>query len=348
MKNELSKNNLQQLTTVLHCVILVVIILYFGKTLFIPLSFSFLIGFILFPICRWMEQKGVNRGLAVAVPTTTVFLVLGGMGYMLINQLLDFSYNWGNIKEKTTAIVQTLSYYIADKLGLSAERQLEILQNLVDNAGNKVFNLLGSTVSSFSDGFYFLIMIPIFSSLILFYRHKLVNALYGLFPAENRKAIYEVLTETIHTYYNFIKGMALVYLLVGILNSIGLALIGIPHPIFFGSIAAVLTFIPYVGIMIASLLPITVAWATYNDIWYPIAVILVFAVVQFLEAYLIFPFAVGKNLKINTLTVFVMIVLGGMLWGAAGMILFIPMVSILKLIADKSPNLKYLSELLGE
>lgn len=348
MEQKSFRDKLQQVVNILQFIILSVIILYFGKTLFIPLSFSFLISFILFPICRWMEQKGVNRGLAVAIPAITVFSVLGGMGYLLVNQLLDFSYNWDNIKGKATAAVQELSYFIADKLGLSADRQLEILQNLVDNAGNKMFNLLGSTVSSFSDGFYFLIMIPIFSSLILVYRHKLVNALYNLFPAENRNAIYEVLTETIQTYYNFIKGMALVYLLVGILNSIGLALIGIPNPIFFGSVAAVLTFIPYVGIMIASLLPITVAWATYNSIWYPIAVILVFAVVQFLEAYLIFPFAVGKKLKINTLVVFVMIVLGGMLWGAAGMIIFIPMVSILKLIADKSPNLKYLSELLGE
>lgn len=142
--------------------------------------------------------------------------------------------------------------------------------------------------------------------------------------------------------------MLLVYLTVGILNSIGLAIIGVPHPVLFGFIASVLTFIPYIGIMTASLLPITVAWVTYNSIWYPVAVIGVFAFVQFLEAYLIFPLAVGKRLKLNTLVVFVVIILGGMLWGAAGMILFIPMVSILKLIADKSPKLHYLSDILGE
>ncbi|MBK8820708.1 MAG: AI-2E family transporter [Saprospiraceae bacterium] len=74
----------------------------------------------------------------------------------------------------------------------------------------------------------------------------------------------------------------------------------------------------------------------------------VFGIVQLLEAYLIFPLAVGKRLKINTLVVFIMIISGGMLWGAAGMILFIPMISIVKLVADNTPSLRYLSELLGD
>jgi predicted PurR-regulated permease PerM len=126
------------------------------------------------------------------------------------------------------------------------------------------------------------------------------------------------------------------------------AIIGAPNPILFGFLASVLTFIPYVGIMIASLLPIAAVWVTYDSAWYAIAVIAWFAFVQILEAYLIFPYIVGKNLKINTLVIIIMIILGGMLWGAAGMILFIPLISILKLIADRSPKLQFISALLGE
>lgn len=74
---------------------------------------------------------------------------------------------------------------------------------------------------------------------------------------------------------------------------------------------------------------------------------LVFTFVQILEANIIFPFAVGNRLKINTLAVIVAIVTGGILWGAAGMILFIPFMSIVKLIADRTESLKMLSLLLG-
>ena len=99
--------------------------------------------------------------------------------------------------------------------------------------------------------------------------------------------------------------------------------------------------------MIASLLPIAVSWVEFNSIWYPLGVVLVFTIVQFLEAYVIFPLAVGGRLKINTLAIMIMIVVGGIFWGAAGMILFIPFISILKLIADRTESLKTLSILLG-
>jgi predicted PurR-regulated permease PerM len=92
----------------------------------------------------------------------------------------------------------------------------------------------------------------------------------------------------------------------------------------------------------------TVSWIEFNSIVYPLSVILVFTVVQFLEAYIIFPYAVGSRLRINTLVIMITIVAGGILWGAAGMILFIPFISIIKLIADRSESLKTLSLLLGD
>jgi predicted PurR-regulated permease PerM len=141
--------------------------------------------------------------------------------------------------------------------------------------------------------------------------------------------------------------MAIVYLMVGILNSIGLLVLGIPHAILFGFIASVLTFIPYVGIMAGSLLPIAIAWITYDSIWYPLGIIGIFAFVQYLEANVIFPLAVSKRLNVNTLVMLIAIFVGGVLWGMAGMILFVPFVGILKLIADHNPKWKTLSLILG-
>lgn len=343
-----SQTSAQTLLTYLQIVVFSVLILYVGKGVLIPLCFSLLISFILYPLCRWLESKGIHRGLAITIPVFGVIFTLGGISYLMVSQLFAFSQEWSSIKTKLIDAIQQLSLFFAERLGVSTEKQVTLLQDLANNVGNKIFNLLGSTVSSFSEGLFFLIMIPIFSSLILLYRSKIYHTLCWFLPSQNPTYLYEILLQTIHTYYNFIKSMALVYLIVGILNSIGLAIIGVPYPVLFGCIAAVLTFIPYIGIMIGSIFPISVAWVTYNSIWYPLAVVFVFAFVQTLEAYIIFPLVVGKRLKINTLAVFVVILLGGALWGAAGMILFIPMISILKLIADKSTKLKYLSELLGE
>jgi predicted PurR-regulated permease PerM len=274
-------------------------------------------------------------------------LFFGAVLYLLFTQVVAFSNEWQTFKEKLTETVSQLSVMIAERFDVSSEKQTSFIENAIDNSGTQAISLLKITAYSISETVFYLLIIPVYSFLILYYRRMLTNVLYHVFRSENKAVIREILVETIHAYYNFIKGMLLVYLIVGILNSLGLYIIGIPHPFLFGFIASILTFIPYVGIFISSLLPITVSWITFNSIWYPIGVIMVFSIVQILEAYIIFPYAVGSRLKINTLIIILVIIIGGILWGPAGMILFIPFISIAKLIADRTASLKTLSLLLG-
>lgn len=76
-----------------------------------------------------------------------------------------------------------------------------------------------------------------------------------------------------------------------------------------------MTIIPYLGIIISALLPITIAWITKDSIWYPIGVVGVFILVQYLEANVIFPKVVAKQLNISTWATLVAIIAGGILWG---------------------------------
>jgi len=333
---------------ILQYSLLISVLLYFGKTLFIPLSIAILISFSLYPICKWMEHKGINENIAIFLSIFGVLLLFGVLAYLLFLQIAAFSSEWHSLRLKLLEAIAQLSTFLAEQFNLSSEKQIAFFKNTISNSGTQAFSFIQNTLYSLSESFFYLLIIPIYSMLILYYRKLLVEVLYRVFPTEKKEIIREILIETIHTYYDFIKGMLLVYLIVGILNSIGLAIVGIPHPILFGFIASILTFIPYVGILISSLLPIAVSWITYNSIWYPLGVILVFSIVQILEAYVIFPLAVGSRLKINTLVVMIVIILGGIIWGAAGMILFIPLVSIIKLIADRTKGLKALALLLGE
>jgi predicted PurR-regulated permease PerM len=333
---------------ILQYTLLISILLYFGKTLFIPLSFALLISFILYPICKLMEKKGINSTVAIFISIFGMILLLCSIVYLFILQIIAFSNEWQIFRVKLLETLTQLSSFLADRFDVSTEKQMVFLKNVISNSGTQAISLLKITIYSLSESFFYLLIIPVYSILILYYRQLLINVLYHIFPSEKKEIIREILVETIHAYYNFIKGMLLVYLIVGILNSIGLAIIGIPHPFLFGFIASILTFIPYVGIIISSLLPITVSWITFNSIWYPIGVILVFSIVQVLEAYVIFPFAVGSRLKINTLVIILVVILGGMIWGPAGMILFIPFLGILKLVADRTPSLKTLSVILGD
>jgi predicted PurR-regulated permease PerM len=333
---------------ILEYTVLISIILYFGKTLFIPLSFSLLISFILYPICKWLEKKGINKMISILLAISMVSILFTAVAYLLFLQVEGFLQQWPTFKVKFSESLIQLYGFLEEHYGLNRNDLLEMPKKTWANITSTNFlEFLINMAHSISMSAFFLIIMPVYSALILYYRVRLVHVLYKLFPMDKKESIHEILIETIQTYYNFVKGMLLVYLIVGILNSIGLAIIGVPHPIAFGFIASILTFIPYLGIIISSLLPITISWITYESIWYPLGIIIVFAIVQLLESNLIFPFAVGKHLKINPLIIIIVIIAGGILWGAAGMILFIPFTSILKLIADRTESLKTLSLLLG-
>jgi predicted PurR-regulated permease PerM len=141
--------------------------------------------------------------------------------------------------------------------------------------------------------------------------------------------------------------MVIVYIMVGVLNSIGLLALGIEHAILFGMLTAIMTIIPYVGIILSALLPISIAWITRDSMWYPLGVIAVFTFVQYLEANIIFPSVVGSQLNISTWATLVAILAGGLLWGVAGMILFIPFLGILKLFSNEIESWKPINIILS-
>jgi predicted PurR-regulated permease PerM len=285
---------------------------------------------------------------AVLVSVTLLTVLIGLLVFLLINQLLSFFQELPELKLKAAGAAEEISGWLSNNFNIKRDKQLQWLNKIINDSGGNTMSIISNTISASAVGAVVAILIPIYVVLILYYRQKWIDVLYRLFPNEGRERVRLIVKLSIQSYHNFIKGMAVVYIIVGILNSTGLFLLGIPHAFLFGFIAAVLTFIPYVGILVGALLPISMAWITYNSIWYPLGVIGIFAFVQYLEANLIFPLAVSSRLKINALVTIIAIFAGAIIWGVSGMILFIPFLGILKLIADRTPSLKTLSIVLGD
>src|SRR5690606_25298098 len=292
MENTLKRTDISYLR-IMQYVVFGSIILHFGQDVFVPLSLALLISFVLYPIVTWMERKGVPRMAAILIGVFALLLLLLALVFLLINQLLDFLRELPLIRDKVAEILNQLSGFFAHSYGISTEQQSNWLSELFNQSASSILSLVRNTVMASASSTVLLVLVPVYAVLILYYRRHWVSVLFRVFPDSEQDEIREVLSLSIDTYYNFIKGMAIVYLIVGILNSTGLLILGVPHAILFGFIASILTFIPYIGIMIGSLLPITMAWITYDSIWGPLGVVGIFAFVQYLEANLIFPWAVS-------------------------------------------------------
>jgi predicted PurR-regulated permease PerM len=345
MRAEVSSSGLQVLRWFQY-IVYGSLILYFGRSVFVPVSFALLVSFILYPICVWLEKKGLGPMTSVIL-SLSVLLILGLLIIGLaIFQFAQFVEEWPTLQSKLSHALVELSRSI-EVMGFSRESQDELVTRISEQSRGNIFAILQSGLSASAVSIVMLLLIPVYVVLILYYRRYWMKILSKLFPHERIDGLREMISLTIQSYYNFIKGMAIVYIIVGALNSVGLLLLGVPYAILFGFIASILTFIPYVGIIAGSLLPMAMAWITYDSVWYPIGVVAIFTFVQYLEANVIFPVAVSNRLHVNTFVMLLAIFIGGLLWGMAGMILFVPFVGIAKLIADHNPNWKTMALILG-
>ncbi|NII27824.1 AI-2E family transporter [Pseudoflavitalea sp. X16] len=320
----------------LQVTVFLLVILYFGRTLFIPMCYGLLIAIVLYPICRWLEQKGWPRSLAITAGLLIVAILFAALLTLLVIQLQVFWKDFPALLAKLKPALLQLQAWITS-FGISTPAQHQWWQQTLQQAGSNMGSFIKGALSAGMGGIVILFLVPVYTALFLYNRRVFVQFLSRLAGTEYREQLQHVLKEVIHTYFNFIKGMVMVYIIVGILNSIGLLALGIPHALLFGMLTAIMTIIPYVGIFISALLPISVAWITRDSIWYPMGVVAVFGFVQYLEANVIFPRVVAAQLKVSTWATLVAIIAGGILWGVSGMILFIPFTGILKIISDHLP-----------
>ena len=150
------------------------VILYFGRSLFIPLSFSMLISFILYPVCKWMEQKGLNFNVAIGISLITVALLFAVILFLLFSQILEFSNEWQTLETKLEETINQLSVFLTNQFGVNEEKQMTYIKNALNNSSSQIFTFLKTTLYSFSESLFYLIIVPVFSVFILFYRELLV------------------------------------------------------------------------------------------------------------------------------------------------------------------------------
>jgi predicted PurR-regulated permease PerM len=333
-------------TLLLLFLVLLFFVLYQARILLIPLSFAFLICFMYYPVGVWVEKR-VGRVVSILF-CLILLLIFGFLIFQLLSNSLSLLHEkFINSQGKILGLAEAVIQYFDDIFAITPEQRESMVQQFYENLLNETIPLLKQTISLSAGTLAMLVIIPIFVSLILLYRELLLKFAILMVPEKDTEGFKATVKEMTTTYFQFAKGMAIVYLIVGLLNSIGFLLIGLPNAVYFGVLASLLTFFPYVGIMIGGAAAVIVAWTTYDSIWYPLGVVGVLTIVQYLEANVIFPVAVGHQLRINSLATLMAILVGGLVWGGAGMILFVPFAAILKILSDRVEGLQPLSVLLG-
>ncbi len=286
--------------------------------------------------------------MAILLSIAGFSLVIVVLVYVVSVQIGSFAAELPQITQKAEAILDhTLTmgerYLNLTKNQQLAEAKKYLIKGISEGRAFLVKTLVNTTgaISTF-------VLIPLYIFFFLLYRDFFRRFVYKAASGVPTGELNVLLKKVYEVIQNYLSGLLLVIVIIGVLNSVGLLLMGIPHAIFFGFLAGFLTLIPYIGILIGSILPALLSLVVMDSPLYAVGVIGVMSFVQFLEGNFITPNIVGSKVSVNPLAAIVALLLGGELWGLSGLILALPFTAILKVVMDSIPVLEPYGFLLGE
>jgi predicted PurR-regulated permease PerM len=324
-------------------------ILIIAKSVLIPIAFAFLIAFILFPVARRIESWGTNEIVSAILSILGLFLIIGGGIFLFSNQIIQLSEHLSDFKVKILNVFTDATLFINKNVGFVPDLEKgELLEKIKNWLNKSAGTLLSQTFSSTASIIFGLLTSVIFTFLILIYRKGLVRALVRFYPQERREKALKMFKSVQQVGQQYLFGMMVIVLILGFVNSIGLLIIGIDNPFLFGFLAAILALIPYAGTFLGAAIPVLYSFISHDSIWMPITIAIFFWLVQIIESNFLTPKIVGGNLKINALTSILSIIIGASVWGIAGMVLFLPLVAMLKAVCEEYIELKPFALLIGD
>jgi len=326
---------------------LLFVILSYGKFILMPIAFAAFFSMLLNPVVTKLEGWKLGRAPSILLSLLLVLIILTGIITLISAQFVQFSERIPEVTERLKTVTTDGIEFLEETVGLSEEQRTNYLEqgltNLIDKSGQYAGSVVGATTSAFT----LMSLLPIFVFFMLYYKEMYQTFFKKLFERNENKTIDGVLVNVQEVTQNYLVGLLTVIGILAILNTVGLLLIGLEHAIFFGVFASLLAIIPYIGIIIGALPPLLFALLLGDSIITPLLVIAVFGTVQFLEGNFISPRIVGSKVSINPFMAMLALIIGGELWGISGMILFVPLIGILRVVFEQIDDLKPYGYLLG-
>lgn len=322
-----------------------IFLLYFSRPVLVPLLLALLLTQLLTPLVRRLERT-LPSAVSVFAAMSLVGALVASVFAMLSNQMALLQGSMPQLKARIGELMQLVSSQLA-RYGLPQKDRINIvnkgLENSLEASGEVAVSALSTTFSTLFEAALVLIL----TFLMLIYRRHFHLQLHRLAARQHWTIFSRVVEHVAAVGQRYVAGLGFVVALVGVLDTVGFMLLDAPFPLLFGLCGALAVMIPYVGIVVVAPICAALTWISTGSASAVGGVLAVFTVVHFVEGNLISPYFVGSRVNLNPLATIMAVLIGGKLWGSAGMFLFIPLIGILKLVLDAVPAAEPLSKILG-
>lgn len=301
------------------------------SSILIPFTLAIIISFVFEPFLVWMKKKKIPAGVAIGIIVLCIIFIANIASIFIVASIDSFSSNFSFYEQKFLKLFES----IVASLNMTPEDKQHFMESF------KVSNLLQQgSITSFIVGF-FTSFLGIFGDfiLILFYvifilsefdsiKERIIHA----YSKERAERIIKTLDAIFVDVRTYMSGKTIISAILGILSGLILWIFGVDFYFIWGFLIFLMHFIPSIGALIAISLPAIVMFLQFDNLFTPIFVTIILIVMQNVIGNIVEPKVLGDQLNLSPLLLLLSLFLGGYIWGIVGMVLSVPIVSMLKIV----------------
>ncbi len=311
-----------------------------------PFVFAAMLAYLGDPLADKLEvfkirNYQLGRTNAVIVVFTAMFLIVSTVIVILVPKIeLQISHFLGHLpiytKWLNEAVIPWLDQHLGVEISLiEGDKIISLLKSHWQKAGGSALAFMGSVSRSgavLAAWLMNLILIPVITFYLLRDWDILVKKVHELLPRRAAPTAAKLAIETDNVLAAFLRGQFYVMLALGAIYSIGLWLVGLNLALLIGMLAGIVSFVPYLGSIVGITAACIAALLQFQDVMYLIPVSIVFVVGQSLEGMILTPMLVGDKIGLHPVAVMFAVLAGGQLFGFLGVLLALPVASVVMVI----------------
>ncbi|MCS7074358.1 MAG: AI-2E family transporter, partial [Bacteroidia bacterium] len=329
------KSSTQYAIQFIALVVLIVSIIQ-AQDFLLPIAFAILLAGVCSPTVKWLEGKGIRTIVSVTIVLVGIIVFVVAVGWLISGQMMAIWDELPQLKERGTKLQDWIQSYLKENYGIQKAQQSKMIREQLD----KLIRLATETLF-LTTGFILKTALTfIYTFVLLVFRRHLHQTLSLSLQQFDPEKIDEVLIRLETLVQQYISGLFRVALLVWICLYLGLWLAGIQHALLFATLGALFNLIPYLGILLIALIASTYHGINEYSLVATALVLGVFWGVHLIESNILSPMIVGSRVSMNAMAALFAVIVGGVLWGPAGMFLSLPYAAALKVICEEIPSLR--------
>lgn len=297
---------------------------------------SWVIAYLLDPLVVRAEKRGLNRVYALAI----LYVILGVLTiFFMAFMMPKITMNWNGLIRDLPQYIQKVKQIAMEWKGRLPDRYgTDEIQWLLDKVSANVDTAVenaGMRLYGFATRIFFnifnIVLSPILVFFMLYYKQTVIETLSSWIPEPKRVIVLGIGREVNSSIGGYLRGQVIVSLIVGVLASLALFFMEIPHPIFCGIFAGAASILPFIGVIIAVLPALFFAWFKFQTMESLAKIGIVFAVIYFMEGYIIKPLVFKESMNLNPLVTIIMVMALGEMLGFWGILLALPIAAAMKI-----------------